>query len=362
MYESWLTPPARPGNNTSPGTLGERIELSVSAKTRIALIGLDAGAAHSVRQFLYAHQWDFGETTVVDLGDVRKQTREFVIPLLRELHHAAILPVLIGAGDRLLPAQYLAFGELNRQVGLFCVDQQVRLSPQAPGGGTPHLLDAALYRDRPPVYHLAHAGSQRHLTAAVHDSIFVDRHFESYSLGRARADLGDLEPSIRDADLLSLDVSALAWPEAPAQAGFNPSGFTVQEACQLCYYAGNSDRLSSFGVYGMTAGQRGDTAQSLTAAAYAQLIWYFIHGYSRRSGDFPASLTGMDEYVVDTKLAERLTFWRSPRTNRWWIQVPADHYTGEARNRLVACSYQDYLSTSQDGQLPDRIVRAFSRY
>ncbi len=362
MYESWLTPPAEAELLANPGTLGERIQRSVTNTTRIALVGVDASASRSVRKYLYGHRWDFGEIALVDLGDIRKQTPEFVIPLLRELHHAAILPIIIGADDRLLPAQYLAFGALNRQVSLFCVDQEIRLSPRVPDGKQSSVLDAALYRNRTPVYHLAHAGSQRHLSDPVLEGLFSDRHLEAYPLGRARADLDDLEPSIRDADLLTLDISALSWPEAPAQVGYNPSGFTVQEACQLCYYAGNSDRLSSIGVYGMTLGQRGEDAEQLTAATYAQLIWYFIHGYSRRKDDFPVSLTGMAEYVVATKHAEQLTFWRSPRTNRWWIQVPADHSAGEARNRLVACSYQDYLTTSQEGHLPDRIVRAFSRY
>ncbi len=362
MYESWLKPPARPNDHASPRSIASRIHGSATGNTRVGLVGLDPVTADRVRDHLYSHQWDFGDLQLADLGNLRKQTSEFIIPLLRELHNGGILPVLIGGRGRLLPAQYLAFGELNRQVGMFCIDQEIRLSAQAPETGAPGVLDGALHRDRPPVYHLAHAGSQRHLTDPALESLFFDRHYESYSLGQARANLTDLEPSIRDADLMMLDVGAVRWAEAPAQAGYNPSGFSLQEAGQLCYYAGNSDRLSSFGIYGIDPGRTGAEAQQLTAAAYAQLIWYFLHGFSRRSGDFPVSLTGMLEYVVDTKLTERLTFWRSPRTNRWWIQVPADRHTAEARNRLVACSYQDYLSTSQEGHLPDRVVRAFSRY
>ena len=334
----------------------------MTSVTRVGLVGLHPATANLVRDHLYTHQWDFGDLELTDLGNIRKQTPAFVIPLLRELHNAGILPVLIGAAGRLLPAQYLAFGELNRQVGIFSVDQQVRLSVDPSTGRHAEVLDAALHRDRPPVYHLAHAGSQRHLTDPGLEPLFVDRHYESYTLGQARANLSDLEPSIRDADLMMVDVSAVVWSDAPAQSGYNPSGFSLQEACQLCYYAGNSDRLSSFGIYGIDPENIDPSGRQLTAAAYAQLIWYFLHGLSRRSGDFPVSLTGMLEYVVDTKITERLTFWRSPRTNRWWIQVPADRYTGEARNRLVSCSYQDYLSTSQQGELPDRVVRAFSRY
>ena len=55
----------------------------------------------------------------------------------------------------------------------------------------------------------------------------------------------------------------------------------------------------------------------------AQWIWYFTEGYYQRLGDFPISNKGLTEYVVDWKgEMEKLTFWKSPRSGRWWLQVP----------------------------------------
>ena len=65
---------------------------------------------------------------------------------------------------------------------------------------------------------------------------------------------------------------------------------------------------------------------------------------------------------MDNKITDKVTFWRSPVTDRWWVQVPLATSGREERNRLVACSYADYLSTSKEGKLPDRLFRAFSRY
>ena len=67
----------------------------------------------------------------------------------------------------------------------------------------------------------------------------------------------------------------------------------------MAYYAGNSDKLSSFGLYGLDPNVGSNTDVKLTAAAYSQLIWYFLHGFSHRRGDFPVSATGMTEYLVD---------------------------------------------------------------
>ena len=363
MYTSWLRPSSISADRAAPYSLGSHLRPLVGSSTRIALIGAHPATADAVRRHLYSYAWDHGPLELTDLGNLRRRSTEFIIPFLRELHLAGILPVMVGGVGRACPrAQYLAFGSLHRQIAIFQLDQYIPLSP-TPGGD--ELLDAAIHRDEPPRYHLTHAGSQRHLVDPRLDALFYQRHFERYGLGESRANTTDLEPSIRDADLALLDVGAILHAEAPAQTGCHPSGLSLQETSQLCYYAGNSDRLSSFGLYGLEVAAAPTPAEELTAAACAQLLWYFLHGLSRRMGDFPAQTTGMTEYIVDAKLPQRMTFWRSGRSNRWWVQVPteeAEARGGEARNRLVACSYQDYLQTSQEGILPDRIVRAFCRY
>ncbi|PHK99692.1 hypothetical protein CGL56_01180 [Neolewinella marina] len=363
MYTPWLLPPALPPNPPVANTIGSRLAADPPSAPRIALLGLDAQTADGVREHLYRLFWDFEDLAVVDLGNLRKRTVDFAIPLLKELHSANILPVTLGAPSSFLPAQYLAFGELNRQVGVCILDSRIRLRTESTGtADAENNLDAAVYRQRPPMYHLAHLGSQRQLVDPALDALFMRRHFERYTLGQSRADLGELEPTVRDADVLAIDLAGLAAAEVPAQEGFGPSGFSVQEACQLAFYAGSSDRLSSFGLFGYRGGDASDRERETSLAAQAQLIWYFMHGVSRRKGDFPVSTSGLHEYVVDSKVADRLTFWRSERSNRWWVQVPVSVPDGEERNRLVACSYKDYLQISQSGDLPSRLQLAFSRY
>lgn len=363
MYTPWLLPPHRSESDFSSTAIGQRLLASPPEAPRVALLGLDSATADAVRNHLDQLHWDFDELALVDLGNFRKQTVDFVTPVLKELHAANILPVVIGRAAGLLPAQYLAFGELNRQVGVCCIDSRILLTPPGEEVGRPSgNLDAAIHRDRPPVYHLAHIGSQRQLVDHRLDVLFLKRHFERYTLGQSRGNLSELEPAIRDADVFAIDLAALAAAEVPAREGYHPSGFSVQEASQLAYYAGSSDRVSSFGLYGYAPTGNSDRDCQRTHAAQAQLIWYFLHGVSQRKGDFPATTTGLHEYVVDTRISDRLTFWRSERSNRWWVEVPVLAKGGEDRNRLVACSYADYLQISQEGKLPDRLRIAFARY
>ena len=361
MYRPWLHPPRPPRGDFAARSLGSRLIDAKDSTIEVALIGIEGKWADRVRQQLYSYFWDHGETSVRDLGNLRKAKVDFAIPLLKELYASRILPVVIGADALSCQAQYLAFAELNREIGICSIDSSVRLSPASPGADGLRALDRAVHRSGSPLFHLSHIGDQRHLSDPELDQLFLSRNFERYPLGKSRADLADLEPSIRDVDLAVLNVNAVLAAEAPAQSEMSPSGFSLQEAGQLAYYAGNSDRLSSFGIYGARTDEN-DRVGDLTAAAYAQLIWYFLHGVSRRHADFPRSITGLVEYVVDTKDSERFVFWRSPRSDRWWVQVPLDRPQGEERNRLVSCSYGDYLSTSNAGRLPERLIQAFSRY
>lgn len=364
MYTPWLVPSeVEPPAPTAAYSLFAKLSPAISATTRVALIGTHAPVADAVREQLYPLAWDFGNLEITDLGNLRKRSVDFAIPLLRELQAAGILPVLLGAGGPIRRAQYLAFAELSRQVGVFAVDQYVRISGEEEQREAGNFLDELVYRRQPPRFHLSCAGSQRHLIDPRLPALFTQRHYGLYPLGSARADLSELEPPIRDADVMMMDIGALARAEAPAQKRFHGSGLSLQEGSQLCFYAGNSDRLSSFGIYGFSGDPaRGGEEVALTAAAYAQLCWYFLHGVSLRFGDFPARTDGMTEFVVDTRLMGKLTFWYSPRSTRWWVAVPADGQRGEARNRLVACSHRDYTQTSQEGKLPDRIINAFARY
>lgn len=360
MYSPWLKAPTKPVSAVAEHSLGKSLKPR-ARRIAVAIIGLDEDVAEKTRQHLYATAWSFGKLTVRDLGDIRKKTADFLIPLLRELHSAKITPILLGGSDQqLFTAQYLAFGELNRQVSLVQVDRTIDLSPEEAKGG---VLDKAVHRkSRKKQFHISHIGAQQHLINPAVYNTFDARGFEAVRLGQAQANISALEPQIRDGDLLGLNISAINHNEAPARAGFHPSGFSLQEATQLAYYAGNSDKLSSFGLFGFTPDAQHNGATQLTAAAYAQLVWYFLHGYSHRVGDFPAGTKGLVEYIVDISGFEQLTFWKSRRSNRWWVEVPDGKYKGEERHRLVPCSYQDYLSASAEQSLPDRLLQAFRRY
>ena len=159
---------------------------------------------------------------------------------------------------------------------------------------------------------------------------------------------------MRNADLLSFDVSAIRYSDAPGNGNAGPNGFYGEEACQIVRYAGISDKLTSIGFYEMNPKL---DRQGQTAHLVSQMIWYFIDGYYNRAHDFP--FTNEEDYlkyrVTITDHKEEIVFFKSKKTDRWWMEIPlpAEQKIKYERHYLVPCSYKDYQEACNN-DIPDR--------
>lgn len=327
---------------------------------QLVLIGFDKKVANAVREALWPMSWAFSDMPLMDMGNVRKKSADFVIPFLKEVMDSQLFPIIIGAKPDLVYAQFQSFLNLRDHVSLSIIDERTPISLNKKLSNKEHYLNKIVYQRTDSLFHLGIIGSQAHFTDPALIHWLEDQHYEYLRLGQARQNLEEVEPLIRDADLLGLNMDVLKQAEAPGQLNPSPSGLFLEEACQLARYGGMSDKLRSFSIYGIN----GQSKQKLTATAQAaaQLIWYFTEGFYHRKHDFPASNKGLTEYVVDWKGHEsKLTFWKSPKSGRWWLQLADKSNRKLERHRLVPCSYEDYVKATRE-ELPDRLWNAFRRF
>jgi len=325
---------------------------------QIGLVGIDAEAADAVRTYLYAMSFPFDGLKVADIGNMRRTDTEFIVAPIRELIESKIFPILIGSPDNGALAQYKAFLSIKPWINLASVDERLRFNEAHTGNPDFFLNDILLSRSSR-LFHYAHIGGQAHQIAPGGFKFLEERHFDMFRLGAARTDFSAMEPIIRDADLMAFHLGAIRSADAPAQMNPSPSGFTVEEACQICRYAGMSDKLKSLGIFGF---QKEASGAALTAQVVAQMIWYAIEGFYQRKGDFPVSTEGLTEYVVDIPGFEHpMVFWKSIRSGRWWMQISLDTGNEKQRHRLIPCTYQDYQSACR-ADLPDRLIFALNRF
>jgi formiminoglutamase len=181
-------------------------------------------------------------------------------------------------------------------------------------------------------------------------------YFDHVRLGQLRDNFKEIEPLIRNADLLSFDVCAIQSADAPGAADAQPFGLTAEEACQICWFAGMNEKLSSFGIYGYQPLY--DDSRAKTASVIATMIWYFIEGFYHRKDSLSFKSTDYIKYTVslDSK-PSILFFYKSKLSGKWWMEIPKSDQEKYDRDTIIPCSYQDYL-TAQKGEIPERWVNA----
>jgi formiminoglutamase len=172
--------------------------------------------------------------------------------------------------------------------------------------------------------------------------------FDCFRVGHVKESIEEMEPVIRNAQLLSFDIAAIAAAYAPANT-VTPNGLTGEEACALMRYAGLSPNINTIGIYGFLPDR---DLHQLTAKQIGQMLWYLLDGRSR--GKREASLEEKDSFnEFHTAFAEvETTFLQSKKTGRWWMQLPD--------TKFIACSYKDYLLASSN-EIPERWLRAQER-
>jgi formiminoglutamase len=204
------------------------------------------------------------------------------------------------------------------------------------------------------IFHYSHLAYQSYLTDPETISVLEKLYFESYRVGQIRENLEEIEPVIRNADLMSFDISAIKQSDAPGNKNAQPFGLTGEEACQICWYAGLNPKMSSIGFYEYNPTE---DIKGQTAGVIATMIWYFAEGYYLRRNDINISDPQFIKYTVSLQEdPHKLIFYKNSQSEKWWIEVPfASDKSKYARNSIVPCSYNDYKAATR-GEIPNRWI------
>lgn len=302
-------------------------------------------------EFYRLHYWH-PDVRIADIGDVRTgstfhDTHAALKTVLQEMLKMGKTVVVLGGSHDLTLAQYEACKAENMIVDATGIDARINLRGESPLRSENFLLDM-LTAEPNMVRHYSHIAFQSYF---VHPRMLetMDKlRFDCFRVGMVKDHMDEMEPVIRQTNLLSFDISAIKNSDAPANSE-TPNGLTGEEACMLTRYAGMSTHLYSMGLYGYNPDQ---DVHNLTAKQLAQMLWYFIDGKSRtKSEPALAERSSFNEY--HTAFAEVDTvFLQSKRTKRWWMQMPD--------RKFVACSYQDYVKASMN-EIPERWLRIQER-
>ena len=312
----------------------------------------DITGPNAVRhQFYSLYNWH-KSVNLADLGNVRNgatlaDTYAALKTVVSELVEAGKTVIILGGSHDLTLAQYEAYRHLSRTIEVTGIDSLINLSMDSPQKSNSFLMDM-LTGEPNFIRHFNHIGFQSYY---VHPHMLetMDKlRFDCFRVGMVKEHIEEMEPVIRNSQMVTLDIAALSHTAAPSSY-VSPNGLSGEDACTLMRYAGMSPVLNSLGIYGYEVE---NDVQQLTAKQIAQMIWYFTEGRSR--GIAEAKLNDRENFIeFHTVFAEVDTiFMQSKKTGRWWMQLPSKKY--------IACSYQDYVQASSN-EIPERWLRAQER-
>ena len=360
--------------------LGQSIQVYTSKdefpdldKTKIAIIGVLEGRASeknygvgtgidAIRTELYQLYPGNWPVNVADLGDIQQgntiedtyfAVKETVAYLLKR----NIIPLIIGGGQDLTYSNYRAYDELEQTVNLVAVDSKFDLGSIDDELTSETYLSKIVMNQPANLFNFCNIGYQTYFNSQDEIDLLDSLFFETHRLGEVLNSMQIVEPVLRDADIVSIDMSAAKNSEAPANKKASPNGFTGVEMCAISRYAGISDKVTSFGIYEYNAIY---DDKNQTALLISQMIWYFIEGVNYRANDYPFGLKDRyQKYIVpiDDQL---LNFHKSNKSGRWWMEIALNENNKNKRHTLIPCTYEDYISATNQ-EIPDRWIRTLKK-
>src|SRR5882672_1872051 len=247
-----------------------------------------AQAPDEIRKKLYPLKKGNGAYNIIDLGNLNpgidlEESYVRLSEICRILLENNVLPIIIGGSHDMDYGQYWAYEGFDKLVSLLNVDAFLDLEDKH--GTTPdrkHLHKILLHE---PNYLLSytHLAYQTYLIDPASIGVLEKLYFEAFRIGQIRTNLAEMEPAIRQADMLSFDVTAIRSADAPGSDRAQPFGLSGEDACQISWYAGMNEKLSSVGFYGYSPDL--DDAHKKTASVIATMIWYFLEGFYHRKNE-----------------------------------------------------------------------------
>jgi formiminoglutamase len=349
-----------------------------------------AQAADAVRKALYRLKKGGGDYKIADLGNLRNgpdldETCLRIKAICERLISVNTLPVLIGGSHDLDYGQFQGYENLEKLINVLSVDAMIDIEANgrhsagrhSAGRGSPpghsanqdekpmlphrNHLHKMLVHDPNYLLHYSHLAYQSFLVDKTAPLVLEKFYFDAYRFGRISQDINAMEPVIRNADMISFDISAIQSSDAPGNTNAQPFGLTGQDACQLCWYAGQSERLSSIGFYEYNPEE--DDHRNKTAAVIATMIWYVVEGFYNKKDEKGFTSTGYIKYIVPMEADPSvITFYKSKLSEKWWMEVPHPP-TGAVKGRksIVPCDPIDYKMAVK-GEVPDRWIQTYAKF
>ncbi|OUS03356.1 arginase [Flavobacteriales bacterium 33_180_T64] len=365
----------------SEQTLGKKIKIHSSQNgipdledVRLAIIGVKENRNDvnymgeelnfdTIRTSLYALFPGSWHTSIADLGDIPggssiDDTYFALRTIISVLIEKKIIPIIIGGSQDLTYANYRAYDTMAPMVNIVNVDSNFDLGDASVEMKNTSFLGKIILEQPYNLFNYSTIGYQTYFNSQEEIDLMEKLYFEAYRLGEVTHNINMVEPVMRDAHIVTMDLKSVRAAEVGAKQKYSPNGFDGKEICAISRYAGISNKVSSFGVYEFKSTNELDATPMLVS----QMIWYFIEGVNCRINDDDYDNANTHQKYNVLIEDEELIFYKSLNTGRWWIEIP---FLPNVNNKLkkhtlLPCTHDDYIEASH-GKMPERWYKAYKK-
>ncbi len=299
---------------------------------------------------------------IADLGNIEKgftiKDTYFAVNKVTELLlKKGIIPIIIGGGQDLTYSSYRAFDKLEQTVNVVTVDNKFDLGSIDDDLSSQSYLSKIIMDKPSNLFNFSNIGYQTYLNSFDEIELLENLFFDCFRLGDVKNSIKMVEPILRDADIVSVDISSIKSSEAPANENSVPNGFGGAEICTISRYAGISDKVSLFGIYEY---DNELDIKNQTAKLISQMIWYFIEGVNYRANDYPFGVKDKYQKFIVPIDEQLLSFYKSNKTNRWWMEIDLHENNKYKKHSLIPCMHEDYVCATKN-EIPERWLKTLKK-
>ena len=354
------------GNADQLGYFLKRQIWNAEYPPQVAILGIPEGrgsgcaqvaeAPDAIRKQLYSLTTFPADFAIFDLGNLKcgnqiNDTYAALKIVAEELSLLKIHLLILGGSQEMTVPLIKGFNQ--QEFNLAIVDDRVDCSPDE---SSP--VDESFISSLPIGTSVNIIATQSYFIGLQqHDNAEEGNATEILTLGMLRTDIREIEPMLRQCDLVSFDFGSIKGSEAPGQYRISPNGLTGEEACQIAWYSGISTKPGWFGIFGYVPSL---DPSSFGAMMAAQIGWYFINGVSKRLDEEPVDeATDFEHYHIPVDgLEDPVTFLRHPISHRWWMEVPPEDCT--IFPVRIPCSKKDYRKACEN-EISERWWKYFDK-
>lgn len=290
---------------------------------------------------LYSHGRDI---EIVDVGNIlySKDRENELEEIFNFFIESNCYLILLGSTPEALLVYYKALHRVDNRISISCVAPSVSLEN--------YLGNVLEFRDHG-LFDFNIIGHQLYLSDPCDLELLSSHYFKSIRLGELRANIANIEPSIRDSQLFGIDISAVRRVEAPQSKNPGPNGLYAEEVCQLARYSGISESSKLAHIWGFNQDGEIDIQ---TSGLIAQIMWHLFDGFVNRINETVLkNVNTIVKFIVSSDyISDGLVFYYSKISNRWWMEIQRDE---SINTSIVACLPDDYRQAGEN-ELPMRWI------